>query len=131
MPFDVKELMIDITKTGAQGVGGAQILCAFNTQCHPTFCLCTYQFSCACTYHFTYCITPTHVTCTLGTYTCYGGTIITCGPSIFCAGTQDPTWYEQAVNVETVAALKTQLHAALAELDKAEKRLQQQGKQRK
>ncbi len=99
MAFNVKELMIDITKAGA-----AQQICALNTfQCHPTFCLCTAQFThCLCTYEITYCITPTHVTCRFGTYTCFAGSIVTCGGTIYCAGSNDPTWYLQGIDQETL-----------------------------
>ena len=41
MPFDAKELMIDITKAG-----GVQGYCPLGTyHCSPTFCQCTYQLT--------------------------------------------------------------------------------------
>jgi hypothetical protein len=111
MPFDVKELMIDITKAGTQ------FACP-NTFCgYPTFhCLCTNQI----TWH---CIQPTLLPCQFGTYTCFAGSIVTCGGTIYCAGSNDPTIIVQGIDREALTAVKAQLNAALKEVDLYEKRL--------
>ena len=118
MAFDVKELMIDITKTGPQ-------LACPNTFCvHPSFhCFCTYQI----TFH---CIQPTFLPCKYGTYTCFGS-IITCGGTIYCAGSNDPTILFQGVDKETLTAVRAQLNAALKEVDTLEKRLADAAKKTK
>ncbi len=109
MAFDVKELMIDITKAGS-----AQLGCFhFTINCgYPSFCHCTYQI--------TFC-NPTYI-CKFGTYTCLAS-ILTCGGTIYCAGSNDPTILFQGIDQETLTAVKTQLHAALKEVEQHEKQL--------
>ncbi|HVP53812.1 MAG TPA: hypothetical protein VMU45_02370 [Candidatus Eisenbacteria bacterium] len=118
MAFDVKELMIDITKAGS-----AQYACHPTIFCgYPTFhCLCTYQI----TYH---CFQPTFLPCKFGTYTCFAGSVVTCGGTIYCAGSNDPTILVQGIDRETLTAVKTQLTAALKEVDVAQKRLAESAK---
>ena len=106
MPFDVKELMVDITKVGA-----AQFQCLHFT------------YHCPCTYMFTHpCLNPTYLPCKFGTYTCIGS-IITCTGTIYCAGSNDPTILYQGFDKATLGAVREQLHAALKEVDQVEKRL--------
>jgi hypothetical protein len=111
MAFDVKELMIDISKAGTQ------FACP-NTFCaYPTFhCLCTN----AITWH---CGTPTFLPCHYGTYTCFAGTIVTCGGTIYCAGSIDPTFVVKEIDREALTGIRAQLNAALKEVDAYEKRL--------
>lgn len=120
MAFDVKELMIDITKAG-----NPQILC------HPTY-FCGYlTYHCLCTYQITYhCVAYTFQTCQYGTYTCYGS-IITCGGTIYCAGSNDPTILYQGVDRQTLTAIKAQLNSALKEVQVHEKRLAESGRKAK
>ena len=116
MAFDVKELMIDITKAGAHFGCQPTIFCVY-----PSFhCLCTYQI----TYH---CINPTFLPCRFGTYTCFGS-ILTCGGTIYCAGSNDPTILYQGIDRETLTAVKAQLSSALKEVEIQEKRLAETGK---
>ncbi len=117
MAFDVKELMIDITK-----VGSAQLGCFhFTINCgYPSFCNCTYQI----TWH---CFQPTFVPCKFGTYTCFGS-VLTCGGTIYCAGSNDPTIFYQGIDRETLAAVKSQLNAALKEVEMHEKQLGRKAK---
>ncbi len=110
MAFDVKELMIDITKVG--------------NVCYPTIVFCgIHTYTCLCTFQFTICHhLPTFVACKFGTYTCFGS-IVTCGGTIYCAGSNDPTILYQGIDRETLTAVKAQLTAALKEVDAVQKRL--------
>jgi len=116
MAFDVKELMIDITKAGPQ------FACP-NTFCvYPTFhCLCTNRI----TWH---CINPTLLPCQFGTYTCFAGSVVTCGGTIYCAGSNDPTILVQGIDRETLGEVRAQLNAALKQVDAYEKRMGTAGK---
>ncbi len=122
MAFDAKELMIDITKAG-----GAQFCLANTFHCgYPSLCHCTYQITCyctfGCTFQFTFhCVLNTFKACQLGTYTCLD-TKITCAGTPYCAATE-PLPYGQGVDPETLSAMKTQLHAALKEVEQHEKHL--------
>src|SRR5262245_46733387 len=110
MPFDAKELMIDITK-----VGNAQIHCG-GTYCYnPSFCQCTYLITHHCGY-------ISYVPCKFGTYTCIAS-IVTCGGTIYCAGSNDPTILFQQIDKETIAMAKAQLAVAMKEIEAQEKRL--------
>ena len=118
MPFDVKELMIDITKTGTH-IACPNTFCGF-----PSYhCFCTYQI----TFH---CLQPTFLPCKFGTYTCFGS-IVTCGGTIYCAGSNDPGILFQGIDRETLTAMREQLNAALKEVDITEKRLLDAGKKSK
>ena len=125
MAFDAKELMIDITKVGTGQFGCLPTLCnpTFHQcqptfGCHPTFCHCTYQLTC---------FAGTILPCNFGTYTCFGS-VLTCGGTIYCAGSNDPTILYQGINQETVVKLKEQLKKAQEELAIQEKRLAESGK---
>jgi hypothetical protein len=122
MAFDAKELMIDITKAGTAQLACQPTFhqCQPTFGCHPTYCLCTYQI----TFH---CLTGTIVPCQFGTYTCFGS-ILTCGGTIYCAGSNDPTILYQGIDRETVVKLKEQLKKAQDELALQEKRLADAGK---
>ena len=65
--------------------------------------------------------------CQLGTYTCFGS-ILTCGGTIYCAGSNDPTILYQGIDRDTVVKLKEQLKRALDEVVLQEKRLADVGK---
>ena len=112
MAFDVKELMIDITKAA----GSAYHACQPTIACHyPTYHFCTLN---------THCFNITFVPCRFGTYTCFNS-IITCGGTIYCAGSNDPTILYQGIDRETFSAIKEQLTSALQEVEKQEKQLAQ------
>jgi hypothetical protein len=123
MAFDVKELMIDITKAQE-----GQLLCHPSVitptvgcgyySCHPTMFVCHPSVR-----------TTTLLLCRFGTYTCFGGSILTCGGTIYCAGTEEPTILFQGIDHETLKAVKAQLHEALKEVDEHEKRLAETAKQ--
>jgi hypothetical protein len=120
MAFDVKELMIDITKAREEYVGCHPSLitpigCGHN--CLPTMFVCHPSV-----------YTTTLLVCRLGTYTCFAGSILTCGGTIYCAGTEEPTVLFQGIDHETLKAVKAQLHEALKEVDKHEKRLAETAK---
>ena len=121
MAFDVKELMIDITKAG-EGLPGCQpskmtiTLGCFGTICHPTVFACHPS------------VQTTWILCKLGTYTCFAGSIVTCGGTIYCAGTEDPTILFQGVDQDALKAVKTQLQNALKEVEQHEKRLAEPAK---
>ena len=116
MAFDVKELMIDITKAGPQYA------------CPNTFCAYP-TFHCPCTNAITWhCIQPTLLPCKYGTYTCFAGSIVTCGGTIYCAGSIDPTFVVQGLDREALRDVKAQLAAALKEVDQYEKRIGGGGK---
>jgi len=120
MAFNVKELMIDITKAGIpQNICHPTVICGYPTYyCRP------------CTYHITYCVAYTYQTCQYGTYTCYGS-IITCGGTIYCAGSNDPTILYQGIDRQTLTAIKAQLNSALKEVQAHEKRLGEAGRKAK
>ncbi len=111
MAFDVKELMIDITKAGSGQFG-----------CHPSKFCAIPTYYCLCTFQITHCLQPTFVPCRFGTYTCFA-TIVTCGGTIYCAGSNDPTILYEGIDRETLTAVKAQLNAALKEVDAVQKRL--------
>ena len=94
MAFDIKELMVDITKASPEQWG-----------CHPSL-------------H-----TTTIVPCNLGTYTCFAGSIVTCGGTIYCAGTEDPTLLFKGMDREVLEEIKAQLQNALKEVEQREKKL--------
>jgi ribosomal protein L6P/L9E len=48
---------------------------------------------------------------------------VTCGGTIYCAGSNDPTIIVQGIDREALTAVKAQLNAALKEVDQYEKRL--------
>ena len=114
MAFDVKELMIDITKAREGHLG-----------CHPS--VITPTLGCGHLPTMFVChpsvLTTTLLVCKLGTYTCFAGSILTCGGTIYCAGTEEPTILFQGIDHETLKAVKAQLHEALKEVDQHEKRL--------
>ena len=110
MAFDVKQLMVDITKAG--GPQQQQFYCfQYGSFCgYPShICWCSY-FSCgywSCAY----------------TWGC-GGTP--------CYGTETITiQFQQGINQETLTAVKAQLHAALKEVEEHEKKLAEEGKKSK
>jgi hypothetical protein len=117
MAFDVKELMIDLTKVGTQ------------LACPNTFCGFP-SYHCFCTYQITFCHQPTFLPCKFGTYTCFGS-IVTCGGTIYCAGSNDPTILFQGIDRATLTAVKAQLNAALKEVAIQEKRLTDAAKKTK
>jgi hypothetical protein len=187
MAFDVKELMIDITKVGGQincnptacyasgggcyasgggcyasgggcyasgggggcyasGGGGCYASC-YNascyaaTGCHPltVACfehtvICRPTLHCLCTANCTYGVlthcTPSILPCRFGTYTCLD-TRITCGGTIYCAGTEDRTILYQGIERETLAEVKAQLNAALKEIEHLESRVAEEAKEGK
>ncbi len=96
--------------------------------CHPTI-FCGYPtFQCQCTYQITYhCFNPTFVPCQFGTYTCFGS-ILTCGGTIYCAGSNDPTILFPGIDQQTLTAVKAQLNSALKEVEEYEKRLAEAAK---
>jgi len=113
MAFDIKELMVDITKASPEQWG-----------CHPSILPPT----CGCTYHTVMLCHPslhttTIVPCNLGTYTCFGGSIVTCGGTIYCAGTEDPTLLFKGMDREVLEEIKAQLQNALKEVEQREKKL--------
>jgi hypothetical protein len=117
MAFDVKELMIDITKAG-EGLLGchpskmtAVTWGCCGTICHPTVYVCHPS------------VPTTWIVCTLGTYTCFAGSIVTCGGTIYCAGTEDPTILFKGVDQDILKAVKAQLQNALKDVEQHEKRL--------
>jgi hypothetical protein len=173
MAFDVKELMIDITKVGAQMVcnptacyasgggcyasgggcyasgggcyasgggcyasgGGCYASgggCYASGGCNPTVicrptihCLCTLN----CTYLLTHC-TPSILPCKFGTYTCLD-TRLTCGGTIYCAGTENRPILYQGIERESLAEVKAQLNAALKEIEQHESRVAEEEKESK
>jgi len=113
MAFDIKELMVDITKASPEQWG-----------CHPSILPPT----CGCTYHTVMLCHPslhttTIVPCNLGTYTCFAGSIVTCGGTIYCAGTEDPTLLFKGMEREGMEEIKAQLQNALKEVEQREKKL--------
>ena len=113
MAFDIKELMVDITKASPEQWG-----------CHPSILPPT----CGCTYHTVMLCHPslpttTIVPCNLGTYTCFAGSIVTCGGTIYCAGTEDPTLLFKGMDREVLEEIKAQLQNALKEVEQREKNL--------
>jgi hypothetical protein len=139
MTFDVKELMIDITKIGKVNfgcqptIGGCQatIACGLATNfcdlttinCQPTVACALPTYQCLCTYPtIAPCRVGTVLPCRLGTYTCFGS-VLTCAGTPYCAGSNDPTILYQGIDQETVTALKAQLHSALKEVEGHENRL--------
>jgi hypothetical protein len=113
MAFDIKELMVDITKASPEQWG-----------CHPSILPPT----CGCTYHTVMLCHPslhttTLVPCNLGTYTCFAGSIVTCGGTIYCAGTEDPTLLFKGMDREVLEEIKAQLQNALKEVEQREKNL--------
>jgi len=113
MAFDIKELMVDITKASPEQWG-----------CHPSILPPT----CGCTYHTVMLCHPslhttTIVPCNLGTYTCFAGSIVTCGGTIYCAGTEDPTLLFKGMDREVMEEIKAQLQNALKEGEQREKKL--------
>jgi|SRR6516162_3874424 len=113
MAFDIKELMVDITKASPEQWG-----------CHPSILPPT----CGCTYHTVMLCHPslhttTIVPCNLGTYTCFAGSIVTCGGTIYCAGTEDPTLLFKGMDREVLEEIKAQLQNALKEVEQREKKL--------
>jgi hypothetical protein len=113
MAFDIKELMVDITKASPEQWG-----------CHPSILPPT----CGCTYHTVMLCHPslhttTLVPCNLGTYTCFAGSIVTCGGTIYCAGTEDPTLLFKGMDREVLEEIKAQLQNALKEVEQREKKL--------
>src|SRR5271169_762942 len=123
MAFDVKELMIDITKAG-EGLLG----------CHPSKMTITVTWGCCGTIcHPTVfachpSVPTTWILCKLGTYTCFAGSIVTCGGTIYCAGTEDPTIVFQGIDQDALKAVKAQLQNALKEVEQHEKRLAEPAK---
>lgn len=121
MAFDVKELMIDITKAweGPLGCHPSKITptlgCGYS--CLPTMFVCHPSV-----------LTTTLLVCKLGTYTCFAGSMLTCGGTIYCAGTEEPTILFQGIDHETLRAVKAQLHEALEEVEQHEKRLAETAK---
>ena len=116
MAFDVKELMIDITKAGPacfiETLGCANQISRCNFGCSiPPSC-----------YYQTIPIHAPILVCALATYTCLD-TIVTCGGTIYCAGSNEPTILFQNIGKETVAQAKAQLKNALREIEAQEKRL--------
>ena len=117
MAFDVKELMIDITKACEQPIG-----------CHPSKIVITPTLGCGytCLPTMFVChpsvVTTTLLVCKLGTYTCFAGSILTCGGTIYSAGTEEPTVLYQGIDQETLKAVKAQLHRALEEVERHEER---------
>lgn len=107
MAFDVKELMIDITKVGSAQFCQPTIACHYPTYHH---CWCTHQI--------------TIIPCRWGTYTCYAS-ILTCGGTIYCAGSNDPTILYQGIDRETLTKIKEQLTSALKEVEQHEKQIGQ------
>ena len=167
MAFDVKELMIDITKVsgpiicnptagcyasgggcyasgggcyasgggcyasggGCYASGGCQ-----PTVCHPTVICPAATFHCLCSLHCTYGVlthcTPSIQPCKFGTYTCLD-TRITCGGTIYCAGTENRTILYQGIEREVLTEVKAQLHSALKEIEQLEGRVAEEAKEGK
>ena len=147
MAFDVKELMIDITRVGAQincnptvacyasgggcyasgggcyaSGGGCYASgggCYASGGCHPTL-ICLVTLHC----------TPSVLPCRFGTYTCLD-TRLTCGGTIYCAGTENRTILYQNIERETLAAVKEQLSSALKEIEQHESRVAEEAKEGK
>jgi hypothetical protein len=147
MAFDVKELMIDITKVGAQincnptvgcyasgggcyaSGGGCYASgggCYASGGCQPTY-ICRPTIHCYGLTHIT-CYAVTIAPCKFGTYTCLD-TRLTCGGTIYCAGTENPTILYQGIERETLAEVKAQLNSALKEIDQVENRLAEEAKE--
>src|SRR6516162_411731 len=85
MAFDIKELMVDITKASPEQWG-----------CHPSILPPT----CGCTYHTVMLCHPslhttTIVPCNLGTYTCFAGSIVTCGGPFIALVRKTPRSYSR------------------------------------
>ena len=74
--------------------------------------------------------TGTILPCKFGTYTCID-TRITCGGTIYCAGTEDRTILYQGVEQETLTEVKAQLHSALKEIEHLERRVTEEAKDTK
>ncbi len=168
MAFDVKELMIDITKVsgplicnptagcyasgggcyasgggcyasggGCYASGGGCYAsgggCYASGGCQPTV-ICRPTIHCLCTVNCTYGVlthcTPSILPCKFGTYTCLD-TRITCGGTIFCAGTENRTILYQGIEREALAEVKEQLNTALREIEQLEHRVAEEGKEAK
>jgi hypothetical protein len=128
MAFDVKELMIDITKAG---VGEPQY-CFWPSRCGWYTCAFA---TCLCSFRPTICYWGTNCpatyiaqaeACKLGTYTCLD-TRLTCAGTPYCAGTE-PLPYGQGIDPEALAAVKAQLQAALKEVEQHEKQMAKKSK---
>ncbi len=168
MAFDVKELMIDITKVsgplicnptagcyasgggcyasgggcyasggGCYASGGGCYASGggcYASGCQPTVICRQPTLHCLCTIHCTYGLlthcTPSILPCKFGTYTCLD-TRITCGGTIYCAGTENRTILYQGIEREALAEVKEQLHSALRELEQLENRVAEEGKEGK
>ena len=107
MAFDIKELMIDLTKVSA----GQQF-------CGPSL-----PYPCVNSCYFCHPSVQPPLPCRLGTYTCFAGSIVTCGGTIYCAGTQDPTLLLKGMDREVLAEIKAQLENALKEVEQRERNL--------
>lgn len=168
MAFDVKELMIDITKVsgplicnptagcyasgggcyasgggcyasggGCYASGGGCYAsgggCYASGGCQPTV-ICRPTIHCLCTVNCTYGVlthcTPSILPCKFGTYTCLD-TRITCGGTIFCAGTENRTILYQGIEREALAEVKEQLNTALREIEHLENRVAEEAKEGK
>jgi len=105
MAFDVKELMVDITKLDRPF---CRVLTLDGPCIFPTWIPCQHSLA---------------PFCKLNTYTCFAGSLLTCGGTPFCAGTNDPTIRFQGIDKEALAAIKAQLNAAVKEVEQLEKRL--------
>src|SRR5580692_5173196 len=100
MAFDVKQLMVDITKVGGQ----QQFFCPWGTYCgYGSYCWCSYISFCR-----------------FGTYTCWGS-IFTCGGT-YCLASET-LQFQQGIDQETLTAVKEQLKAALKEVEEHERKL--------